>query len=31
MANFKYGDGSGDEVGKDTEALARVIEIILRD
>ena len=31
MANFSYGDGSGDGVAKDTEALARVIEVVMRD
>jgi hypothetical protein len=32
MANFSYGDGSGDSaVSKDSEALSRVVEIIMRD
>lgn len=31
MANFSYGEGSGDGVSKDTESLARVMEIIMRD
>ena len=30
MANFKYGDGS-EQVSKETESLARVVEIVMRD
>ena len=31
MANFAYGDGNTEQFSKETDSLARVVEILMRD